>query len=136
MNYKNAVEGFFNGRIPSKDFDEHYASLARIHQDSLTKPKGSLGNLEKYSIWMAGWQKKIKPTMDNFKCIVFAGNHGVAKKDVSAYPADVTSQMVTNFKNGGAAINQLCNLAKVMLSIVPIELEKPTKDLMNFISLQ
>ena len=128
MNYKNAVEGFFNGRIPSKDFDEHYASLARIHQDSLTKPKGSLGNLEKYSIWMAGWQKKIKPTMDNFKCIVFAGNHGVAKKDVSAYPADVTTQMVTNFKNGGAAINQLCNLANVMLSIVPVELEKPTKD--------
>ena len=66
--------------------------------------------------------------MDNFKCIIFAGNHGMAKKNVSAYPSEVTKQMVTNFRNGGAAINQLCQLANISLSIIPIYLKKPTKD--------
>ena len=77
---------------------------------------------------MAGWQKRKKPKMDNFQCIIYAANHGVANKKVSAYPSEVTKQMVANFKNGGAAINQLCNLAKVKLSVIPIKLETPTKD--------
>ena len=55
-------------------------------------------------------------------------NHGVAKKNVSAYPPEVTEQMVKNFENGGAAINQLCNLSNTSLSVIPIELKKPTKD--------
>ena len=76
-----------------KNFDNHYANLARNHQNKLTKPKGSLGDLENYAVWMAGWKKK-KPSINNFKCLVFAGNHGVAKKKVSAYPAEVTEQMV------------------------------------------
>ena len=66
--------------------------------------------------------------MNKFHCLVFAGNHGVAKRNVSAYPPDVTKQMVKNFKNGGAAINQLCNLANIILNVIPIELENPTKD--------
>ena len=66
--------------------------------------------------------------MNNFQCIVFAANHGVANKGVSAYPSEVTSQMVQNFKKGGAAINQLCNLANVKLSVIPIDLKNPTKD--------
>ena len=77
--------------------------------------------------WLDG-RKKKKPSINNFKCLVFAGNHGVAKKKVSAYPAELTEQMVKNFKNGGAAINQLCDLANIKLSVIPIELTKPTKD--------
>ena len=78
---KNIIRKFLNGEVQYKKFDKHYANLAKKHQNSLTKPKGSLGKLEKYAIWMAGWQKKEKPTMNNFQCLVFVGNHGIAKKN-------------------------------------------------------
>ena len=125
---KNIIKKILNSEIQFKQFDKYYADLARKHQNSLTKPNGSLGKMEKYAIWMAGWHKKKKPTMSNFHCLVFAGNHGVASNNVSAYPSKVTEQMVKNFKNGGAAINQLCNLSNITLSVIPIDLEKPTKD--------
>ena len=125
---KNIIKKFLNGEVPYKQFDKYYSNLAKKLQNSLTKPKGSLGKLEEYAIWMAGWQQKEKPTINNLQCLVFVGNHGVAKKNVSAYPSEVTEQMVKNFKNGGAAINQLCNLSNIKLSVIPIDLEKPTKD--------
>ncbi len=128
MNNEYLIENILNGKVPLKKFDKHYAELAKNHQNNLTKPKGSLGKLEEYAIWMAGWQQLKKPKMNNFKCIVFAANHGVAKKAVSAYSSEVTEQMVKNFENGGAAINQLCDLANVVLSVVPISIETPTKD--------
>ena len=86
-----------NGKVPLKSFHEYYANLARKHQNKLTKPIGSLGRLEDFAIWMAGWQKRKKPKMDSFQCIIYAANHGVANKKVSAYPAEVTKQMVANF---------------------------------------
>ena len=125
---KNIIRKFLNGEVQYKQFDKYYANLAKNRQNNLTKPIGSLGKLEKYAIWMAGWQKKEKPAIKNFQCLVFAGNHGVAKRNVSAYPSEVTEQMVKNFKNGGAAINQLCNLSNIKLSVIPISLENPTKD--------
>ncbi len=128
MSEKNIIKKFLKGEVQFKNFDKYYADLAKNHQNNLTKPRGSLGKLEKYAIWMAGWHKKKKPTMKNFQCLVFVGNHGVAKKNVSAYPPEVTEQMVKNFENGGAAINQLCNLSNTSLSVIPIELKKPTKD--------
>ena len=67
-----------NGKVPLKSFHEYYANLARKHQNKLTKPIGSLGRLEDFAIWMAGWQKRKKPKMDNFQCIIYAANHGVA----------------------------------------------------------
>ncbi len=125
---KNIIRKFLNGEVQYKQFDKYYANLAKNRQNKLTKPIGSLGKLEKYAIWMAGWQKKEKPTINNFQCLVFAGNHGVATRKVSAYPSEVTEQMVKNFKNGGAAINQLCSLSNIKLSVIPISLENPTKD--------
>ncbi len=125
---KNIISKFLNGEVQYKQFDKYYANLAKNRQNNLTKPIGSLGKLEKYAIWMAGWQKKEKPTINNFQCLVFAGNHGVARRKVSAYPSEVTEQMVKNFINGGAAINQLCNLSNIKLSVIPISLENPTKD--------
>ena len=72
---------------------------------------------------MAGWQKTFKPTIKNPQCIIFAGNHGISSKGVSAYPPEVTFQMVENFKKGGAAINQLCNLADIKLKVIPLDLK-------------
>ena len=91
---KNYIEDFFNGLTKIPDFDQLKASKAKELQNELLKPKGSLGKLEEYAIWMAGWQKKINPLIENAHCLIFAGNHGVARKGVSAFPSEVTEQMV------------------------------------------
>ena len=122
------IKEFLKGNIKIPQFDHVVANKARDFQKQLTKPEGSLGKLEDIAIWMAGWQKNIKPTIKNPHCIIFAGNHGISNKGVSAYPSEVTAQMVENFKQGGAAINQLCKLAKIKLSVIPIDLDKPTMD--------
>lgn len=125
--YKDILD-FFHGNIKIPQFDKLTASYARKLQNQLTKPNYSLGKLEDFAVWMSGWQKKMNPTSENLECLIFAGNHGISHKGVSAYPSEVTSQMVENFKNGGAAINQLCNLANINLSVIPIDLDNPTKD--------
>ncbi len=122
------IDKFFKGYIKIPSYDYLTANKAKHRQDELTKPIGSLGKLEEFAIWMAGWQKKLQPTMKNPYCLVFAGNHGISNKGVSAYPSEVTYQMVENFKKGGAAINQLCDLANIKLSVIPIDLDKPTRD--------
>lgn len=124
----NEIIKFFERKIKIPLFDKVIANHATKLQNKLIKPQGSLGKLEDFAIWMAGWQKRINPEIKNAKCLVFAGNHGISDKDVSAYPTEVTSQMVKNFKKGGAAINQLCNLANINLSVIPIDLDTPTKD--------
>jgi nicotinate-nucleotide--dimethylbenzimidazole phosphoribosyltransferase len=94
----------------------------------LTKPPGSLGRLEELAIWLARWQRREIPRLDRVTISVFAGNHGVAARGVSAYPQAVTEQMVANFAAGGAAINQIAKLAGADLKVVPIELDRPTHD--------
>ena len=128
MQRDNDIENFFKKRTEIPQFNYPAFNKAKDLQNQLTKPVGSLGRLEEFATWMAGWQNKIKPTITNAHCLIFAGNHGVADKGVSAYPSEVTAQMVENFKNGGAAINQLCDLADIRLSVIPIDLENPTKD--------
>jgi nicotinate-nucleotide--dimethylbenzimidazole phosphoribosyltransferase len=108
--------------------DAAAADAARSRQAALTKPPGSLGRLEDLAVWLAGWQGRDPPRLDRVLVLVFAGNHGVAARGVSAYPAAVTAQMVRNFEVGGAAINQLCRLARAELAVVPLELERPTGD--------
>mgnify|MGYP001243645861 CR=1 FL=1 len=125
------VATFLNGEISMPYFDEYYADQARDRQKALTKPQKSLGKLEDIAIWMAGWQRKSFPTVKNAHCLIFAGNHGIAQKGVSAYPSEVTSQMVENFYAGGAAINQLCNLADMALSVIPIDLKNPKANQKN-----
>ena len=104
-------------------------SDAKKYQDKLLKPKGSLGILEDISIFFSGWQKTTKPKLDKVQTIIFAGNHGVCKQNVNSYPQSVTSQMVKTFRNGGAAINQLSKEKYIDLSIVPLKLNNPTKDI-------
>ena len=104
------------------------AEAAMHRQQHLTKPPGSLGRLEALAIWLAQWQGRDPPRLDRVAVAVFAGNHGVAARGVSAYPAAVTTQMVANFAAGGAAINQIAILAGADLCVVPIELDRPTRD--------
>src|SRR5438309_7985797 len=91
--------------------DRRFADIAAQRQQDLTKPPGSLGRLEELAIWLARWQGRERPRLDQVAIAVFAGNHGVASRGVSAYPAEVTAQMVANFANGGAAINQIAKAA-------------------------
>jgi nicotinate-nucleotide--dimethylbenzimidazole phosphoribosyltransferase len=112
--------------LPGGDADA--AAAAARRQQTLTKPPGSLGRLEEIAIWLARWQRREIPRLDRVTIAVFAGNHGVAARGVSAYPQAVTEQMVANFAAGGAAINQIAGLAGAELKVVPIELDRPTRD--------
>jgi nicotinate-nucleotide--dimethylbenzimidazole phosphoribosyltransferase len=95
---------------------------------TLTKPPGSLGRLEDLVGWLALWQGRSPPRLDRVEILVFAGNHGVTAQGVSAYPAEVTVQMVANFNAGGAAINQLARTAGASLRVTALALEAPTAD--------
>ncbi|MGB6967602.1 MAG: nicotinate-nucleotide--dimethylbenzimidazole phosphoribosyltransferase, partial [Xanthobacteraceae bacterium] len=108
----------------------HPAASAAVAQReaALTKPPQSLGRLEDLVGWLAHWQGHAPPRLDHVEVLVFAGNHGVTKQGVSAYPAEVTAQMVANFAAGGAAINQLARAAGAALRVIPLELERPTAD--------
>src|SRR6202167_4207278 len=103
------------------------AAVAR-REAVLTKPPQSLGRLEDLVAWLAHWQGHAPPQLDRVEILVFAGNHGVTARGVSAYPAAVTAQMVANFAAGGAAINQLAASAGATLRVMPLSLERPTAD--------
>ena len=105
------------------------ASLAvAMREDTLTKPPKSLGRLEELVAFLAHWQGHAPPRLDRTEVLVFAGNHGVTRQGVSAYPAEVTAQMVANFSHGGAAINQLARAAGAALRVIPLQLDAPTAD--------
>ena len=85
--------------------DEEAMGKARLRQDQLTKPRGSLGRLEELSVKIAGITGKVTPRIEQKSIVTMAGDHGVVAEGVSAYPQEVTAQMVYNFLRGGAAIN-------------------------------
>lgn len=94
----------------------------------LTKPPAALGRLEELAIWYAAWRGNPRPAIENPQVVVFAGNHGVTARGVSAFPSEVTAQMVLNFEHGGAAINQLARAAGARLDVVALDLDRPTAD--------
>jgi nicotinate-nucleotide--dimethylbenzimidazole phosphoribosyltransferase len=108
----------------------HPAASAAVtaREDRLTKPPKSLGRLEDLTAFLAHWQGHSPPLLDRAEILVFAGNHGVTAQGVSAYPAEVTVQMVANFASGGAAINQLARTAGASLRVIPLKLDEPTAD--------
>ena len=110
------------------DGDDAAAAAVASRQAQLTKPPGSLGRLEALVAWLARWQRRSMPRLDRVEVLVFAGNHGVAARGVSAYPAEVTAQMVANFAAGGAAINQLARFAGATLRVMDLDLAHPTAD--------
>ncbi|MBP1805631.1 nicotinate-nucleotide--dimethylbenzimidazole phosphoribosyltransferase [Rubellimicrobium aerolatum] len=101
---------------------------AEARNDRLTKPPRSLGRLEDLALWLAEWQGTARPHVDHPQIAVFAGNHGVTARGVSAFPAEVTVQMVANFEAGGAAINQLARAAGARLTVHSLDLDRPTAD--------
>lgn len=110
------------------DGDAAAVANVRARDGQLTKPAGSLGQLEGLVEHLARWQRKAEPTLENPMVAIFAGNHGVTNQGVSAFPADVTAQMVANFTNGGAAISQICALHEINLRVFELALELPTED--------
>lgn len=112
--------------MPGPDQSARAGAVERNGQ--LTKPPGALGRLEDLAQWYAGWRGDARPSIDAPQVIVFAGNHGVAARGVSAFPPEVTVQMVANFEQGGAAINQLAKAFGARMDVVALDLDKPTAD--------
>ena len=104
------------------------SSAVAAREATLTKPPRSLGRLEDLVAWLALWQGFAPPRLERIEILVFAGNHGVTRLGVSAYPAEVTAQMVANFSSGGAAINQLARAGGAALRVIPLALDEPTAD--------
>ncbi|MEL6966402.1 MAG: nicotinate-nucleotide--dimethylbenzimidazole phosphoribosyltransferase [Pseudomonadota bacterium] len=107
--------------------DTHAAQRAAERDAQLTKPAGSLGKLEDIAQWLAACTGR-NPQITRPLVAVFAGNHGVTAQGVSAFPQDVTTQMVANFAAGGAAINQICIAHDLGLKVFDLALELPTAD--------
>ena len=101
-----------------RPLDQVSMQAARERQNQLTKPAGSLGRLEELSIQLAGIQRRAMPGIKDKAVIVMAGDHGVTAEGVSAYPQEVTPQMVLNFLGGGAAINVLARHAGARVVVV------------------
>lgn len=111
---------------PQANADSKEGAIVRNGQ--LTKPAGSLGRLEDIAFWYASWRGNARPSIEAPQVIIFAGNHGVTAQGVSAFPPEVTVQMVANFEHGGAAINQLSKNAGASMSVHAIDLDRPTHD--------
>ncbi|MCF6315066.1 MAG: nicotinate-nucleotide--dimethylbenzimidazole phosphoribosyltransferase [Marinosulfonomonas sp.] len=112
--------------MPAADAAARAGAQARNGQ--LTKPPGALGRLEDLAIWYAGWRGDARPALTAPQIIIFAGNHGVCAQGVSAFPPEVTEQMVINFQAGGAAINQLAKVFGAKMDVHALSLEIPTAD--------
>ena len=101
----------------------------RARDAQLTKPPGSLGELEHIVAWLAAWQGKARPSVDRPLVAVLAANHGVVAQGVSPYPPSVTRAMMENFAAGGAAINQICATFDLGLKVFELALDIPTSDI-------
>ncbi|SFR55060.1 nicotinate-nucleotide--dimethylbenzimidazole phosphoribosyltransferase [Litoreibacter janthinus] len=110
------------------DADAQAIDAAQERNRQLTKPPGALGRLEELAIWYAGWRGTGRPALEAPQIVVFAGNHGVCAQGVSAFPPEVTVQMVANFEHGGAAINQLAKAFGAKMDVHSLELDRPTAD--------
>jgi nicotinate-nucleotide--dimethylbenzimidazole phosphoribosyltransferase len=105
--------------------DDAAMSAALRHLDRLTKPPGSLGRLEDLVITLAGITGRVDAPIDRRAIVLAAGDHGVARNGVSAYPTEVTAQMVANFVAGGAAVNTLARTVGAQLLVVDVGVAGP-----------
>lgn len=114
--------------------ESHFEESLRAAIDSKTKPLGSLGRIEELAISLGLIYQDLSPRITAPRMLVFAGNHGITQSGVSAFPSEVTAQMVLNFISGGAAINVLCRTFGIDLEIVNagVEFDFPVhSDLVN-----
>jgi len=102
---------------------------AKRRHNQLTKPAGSLGRLEELGAWIAACQGNCPPRpLSQPRIVVFAGDHGVAERGVSAFPSEVTGQMVANFLTGGAAITVLAGVAGAGVRVVDMAVDADTPE--------
>lgn len=106
--------------LPCAAPSEEHRARALARQEQLTKPRGSLGRLESVAVTLAALQHDDRPSVDRAPVLVFAGDHGVATRGVSAYPPEVTVQMLHNFVGGGAAISVLARQLGLPLTVVDV----------------
>jgi nicotinate-nucleotide--dimethylbenzimidazole phosphoribosyltransferase len=116
--------------------DPRWRQRARLRLDSLTKPLGSLGRLEEIASRLVAIREEEFPDLSKKVIFTLAADHGVTEEGVSAYPKDVTRQMVLNFLSGGAAINVLCRQFGIEVVIVDIGVDADTKDLDGLLQLK
>ncbi|KAJ8703689.1 hypothetical protein PYW08_016931 [Mythimna loreyi] len=114
---------------PCKAIDASAYEQALARQQQLTKPAGSLGQLEALAVQLAGLQGQVKPSVDRLWIAIFAGDHGVVAEGVSAFPQEVTGQMLHNFVTGGAAISVLARRLDAQLEVVDLGTVTPSLDL-------
>jgi nicotinate-nucleotide--dimethylbenzimidazole phosphoribosyltransferase len=114
---------------PCKAIDPQAHEQALARQQQLTKPAGSLGQLEAVAVQLAGLQGQVKPRVDHLWIAIFAGDHGVVAEGVSAFPQEVTGQMLHNFVTGGAAISVLARQLDAKLEVVDLGTITPTLNL-------
>ncbi|WP_343601974.1 nicotinate-nucleotide--dimethylbenzimidazole phosphoribosyltransferase [Mycobacterium sp.] len=109
-------------RVPIPDVDAAAAARARL--DTLAKPSGALGRLEDLAVWVSECQRRCPPMQfERARVVVFAGDHGVTRRGVSAYPPEVTAQMVATIDAGGAAINALADIAGATVRVVDVAVD-------------
>ncbi|CAI8770214.1 Nicotinate-nucleotide--dimethylbenzimidazole phosphoribosyltransferase [Pseudomonas sp. IT-196MI5] len=114
---------------PCKPVDTQAVEQAQARQQQLTKPAGSLGQLESVAVQLAGLQGRVKPSLEQVWIAIFAGDHGVVAEGVSAFPQEVTGQMLHNFVNGGAAISVLARQLGASLEVVDLGTVTPSLNL-------
>ncbi|KPN91977.1 nicotinate-nucleotide--dimethylbenzimidazole phosphoribosyltransferase [Pseudomonas nunensis] len=114
---------------PCKPIDAAVVEQAEARQQQLTKPAGSLGRLEAVAVQLAGLQGQVKPSLDQLWIAIFAGDHGVVAEGVSAFPQEVTGQMLHNFVTGGAAISVLARQLGASLEVVDLGTVTPSLNL-------
>jgi nicotinate-nucleotide--dimethylbenzimidazole phosphoribosyltransferase len=114
---------------PCKPVDLNVVEQAAARQQQLTKPAGSLGRLESVAVQLAGLQGQVKPTLAQVWIAIFAGDHGVVAEGVSAFPQEVTGQMLLNFVSGGAAISVLARQLDAQLEVVDLGTVNPALNL-------
>lgn len=112
--------------LPTHDAEAESQAVERNTQ--LTKPPAALGRLEDLAAWYASWRGDPQPRLTHPQIVIFAGNHGVTVQGVSAFPPEVTAQMVANFQQGGAAINQLARCFDARMDVHALSLDMPTAD--------
>ena len=116
-----------------KPLDKNALSLAAARQETLTKPTGSLGRLEELSIQIAGIQGKALPSVKQKAVIVMVADHGVVAEGTSAYPQEVTAQMVLNFVRGGAGINVIARQIGARVVVVDIGIAGKTSSFLGIL---
>lgn len=134
MQYLNQIPEWLSSK--AKAIDSDALDLAMQHQSKLTKPAGSLGELEIIAVKFAGWQGTAHPVCNNMTIRVFAADHGVCVHPVSAFPQQVTQQMIANFVNGGAAISVLSKQLNADFAAVNLGTIDAIADSDNLINLQ